>query len=264
MLLTLLHETIAKRAKTVADLQKMLDVAGIDGLEAIDASTVKVTNDNTLKLDKLVTPGTLPFSFAKGEVARLIIELGTLTTLKGFENLEAGELKIGHATKQATGYDSSSVPNKLASFKHSPKVLHKLNVVNCPELTSLVGLQLVGDKVEVQLTAMPKLQTLEGLEGATEISLSSCNNVSFKNFPKTCKKLDIKYNKLTRGIPWFVMIPKTCGIKCDRERTFGEDFPIELYNEIVKLQEEGSATRRDVLTIQQKLIDAGFDDMAKM
>lgn len=261
MLLTHLHETIAKRAATAEDLQKILDVAECVGVIPTGAKTVKLADN--FRISGLITAGTLPFTVEACEPAVGTIELGTITSLKGLEKVTVGKFAINRYLKPSRSYNAAETRSKLRSVEHCPLVTDQLEINSCIELTSLKGLRL-GEGATLKLSELHKLTSLEGAENAREIMISGCNSVSLKNFPKSCTRLDIEYNKIKRGMPWFVLIPSTCTIKSSYDYTFGNDVPRELYVKMCKLQESGSATRRDMLEIQQDLIEAGLDELAEI
>ena len=152
MLLTLLHETISKRAKTSEELQQTLDLAGAKDIFAVDDKTVKIKG-STASLGNLVTPGSLPFKFEAGRHEYLDVRLGTLKTLQGMEGLVISIFVIGNYYNNKK---SKSKPNNLESMKYCPHVEAKLDINNCPKLKSLVGVKLT-EGASVSLSHIPLL-----------------------------------------------------------------------------------------------------------
>ena len=266
MLLTKLHETIARLAKTKEELQKLIDVSGSSGIEAVSSDSVRVT-DRVVILQNIITAGSLPFKFEASDYdINLKVVMPTLRSLHGMETLAVSNLEITQVNSKRQGpYGQQSVVvNKLTTLKGMPKVDKTLRLSNLPELKSLEGLDLIGGEVEFIMYGCPQILNLEHVNGVSKIQLMECKNISFQHFPKDCTALDIEYLTITRCLPWYITIPPTCKIKHSDSNPFGLGLPPEIFNKLFEYQQEGKSSRVHLLEIQTDLIDADFDHLAEL
>ena len=257
MLLTYLHETITRRAKTTEELQKLIDVSGSTGIEAASSDSVNV-KDRDVVLQNLITAGSLPFKFEASDYdVRLYVMVPTLRSLHGMEALEIGELEVGSVSTT-----KKIVTSKLTTLKGMPKVSRKVKLKNLPELKSLEGLN-VDDGFELSLYKCPQIQNLELARGARKIQLYDCENLTFQHFPESCEHLDLEYFTITRGLPWYITIPYACKIK-HSSVPFGLTLPPEILKKLIEYQQNGKNSKVDLLEIQTDLIDADLDHLAEL
>lgn len=268
MLLTQLHETITRRAKSVDELQKLIDVSGSTGIEAVSADTVKIT-DRVVTLQNIVTPGQLPFKFEPcSEDVILQIAIPTLRTLHGLEGLEVQDFVIGRVLqKNHRSGNQEIVHSKLTTLKGMPKTAGKVSLSNMPELKSLEGLNAV-EGFSLSIYECQQLTSLAEATGVKKLQLMGCNKLSFQGFPQSCEHLDMEYLTLTRCLPWFITIPKTCKLKMSTH-PHGQPFcgltlPEDLVKKLLDYQEQGKNSNTNLLEIQTALIDADLDDLAEL
>lgn len=257
MLLTHLHETLSKKVKTADALQKLLDVADAEGLEAVSATEV-MTTSGIVNFGNMITAGTLPFRVIPGGPANVLqIDLPTLTSFKGLEGLTVERIDFCM---------TSTAPSKLQSLKGMPKTT-KLLKLQTPKLTSLEGLNLQDSKSVLELRNCSALKNLEHAT-AEKIRLVGEQHELRLNKPwsDSLKTLDLEYFNISTGLPWLVMIPKHVDVllrSSTKSKLTNTKLPREIEDKIIRIQRAGG-TRADVFEIQQDLIEAGLDDLAEL
>lgn len=266
MLLTHLHETISRRAKTVDELQKLIDVSGSSGIRAVSSDSVEVT-DRIVVLQNIITPGRLPFKFeATSTDVTMKVYLPTLKSFHGMEALTVRSFEVGRvSTKDKVGQDKhlSSTATSLAGM---PTVTEKTVLNSMLKLENLDGLKLVAGMLE--LNYCPLVPDLANAAGASKIVLSGCENLSLQHFPHSCQELNISYQTFKRGLPWYITIPPSCKVTLSTSNHLapfaGNELPLDLAQKIIDYQLAGKSSRTHLLEIQADLIDADFDELAEL
>lgn len=264
MLLTKLHETISRRAKTVDELQKLIDVSGSTGIEAISSDSVKIV-DRMVVLQNIITPGQLPFKFeAASHEISLRVNVPTLRSLHGMEGLVIQDFEIGSVSKSNQYGPNTIYSSRLTTLKGMPKVSGSVKLNNMLELKDLEGLNIL-EGAKLSLQNCPHIPNLAPAQGVTTIKLMECKNITFQDFPESCKELNIEYLTITRGLPWFITIPPTCQVKIYNANQFlGIELPSELLAKILEYQRTGKSSKVHLLEIQTELIDADLDNLAEL
>lgn len=271
MLLTQLHESITRKAKNVDELQKLIDVSGSTGIEAISADTVEIVSTD-VHLQNLITPGQLPFKFKEGVYpnATLRVSVPTLRTFKGLEKLSVDNFVIGSTSGQATDSIGTKkvIPSKITSLAHMPQVTGHVDLYHMLELKTLEGLNVSGNASDTRLMLynLPLISSLAPAKNITKIVLQECENLTFKDFPADCTKLDIRYITIKRGAPWFITIPKHCTVQLDDINVLfaPHKIPEALAAKLIRYQREGLNSKAKMLEIQADLVDADLDDLAEL
>lgn len=269
MLLTQLHETITRRAKTTEELQKLIDISGSTGIEAVSSDSVKVTAP-LVHLQNIITPGRLPFKFeAVSGTLKVQVHVPTLRSFHGMEALFVQDFEVGRTTikKGGSSSDWQTIENKAETLVGMPKATGKVRLNNMPELKSLDGLN-VRDGFSLELTYCPQVASLAQAKGVRSIQLMGCENISLQDFPESCEHLDISYQTIKRGLPWFITIPPSCKVLLSTSKNgvpfANNELPLELAMKIINYQKEGKSSRTHLLEIQADLIDADFDHLAEL
>lgn len=278
MLLTSLHETITKKAKTTDELRKLLDVADCEGLEVVSATEVLITRSPAY-IKGLTTAGTLPFKVTQPEGTdniELSVAVPTMRSMQGLSGLKLAKLII-NTVISGQHRNIKSILSKLASLEGMPLVHKLFQLSNAPELKTLKGLNIVSG-AGVELYSCDGLTSLAEITTKCTVSVTGCRNMSFKNMPASVTKLNLEYFSFKSGLPWLVMIPASCelmladvtikevdGVKSRwwNSTASGDGVPGEIIDRILELQKKGG-TRADMLRIQQDLIEADCDALAKL
>lgn len=273
MLLTQLHETISKRAKTTEDLQKLLDAADCEGLEAFTHDNARITSV-IVSLRNLITPGELPFSVINTNelpAVDLSVALPTLRTLKGLSNLEVRALLVNSVNeRQANSFDRPKpLSLKLETLEGMPRVTKRFDLSHAPLIKTLAGARLA-EGVAVSLNHLTNLETLAGLDGVKTLKLDNSGGVKsklmLKHVPSSLQELDLTYFIFHSGMALFAGVPQRVDVKLDNGLRYMKNGSIEVVpanvaKRLLAIREKDQGTK-GILEAQQLLIDSDLDDLA--
>lgn len=265
MLLSLLHETITKRAKTVEELQKLLDMYCAN-LKATSATVAEVIDPSaTVYVKEMSTPGTLPFT-VQGRANNAIISIPSLRNFDAFKLLETKNLSFSGPGNPTGALESVSFPHSVKSFTLG---------YACPKLKTLEGLK----AQHVTISNSIGSGDLTGLESSVEeltLSRQALGTVLLKNAPSGLKHVyfsssSVNVNRARRsddqviekGLPWIAFLPKGCAVDGLKAAitTDGKQLTDE---QVAWLADKVGSGRRGLLEIQQYLVDADLGELAKL